>query len=492
MNKKNFNYILAFVIAIIAIFGLSKLLKTQDNSKEYYIKINNTSFTEQEWQVHYVLCFHEFVNNYTLELEEMGFDQNKDFALQQFNENYTFEDFFIAQTEESLKRFVVLIEDAEENGVEIDAQEDIDAVLSIFEDNSEYLNVSYEEYIKSLFGPNVERSDVESAVNLKYKAQKYDKMLENDYLEKVDDKELVSLYTQFPNSFDTITFRRFFVDFSILAHDEAHSFVETFLEHCASEDDFVNLVEEISPDTNTLFSDTGVSGNYSDAETAWLYSDERKYGDLTYLEIDNGLVILFFKERALLSEPSVDFRHIFIDTVQQTAEEKAQSKQEIDAIFSMLQSNPSEEEFSSYALIFSDDVISSQKGGLYSNVRQSDLDNALGDWLFDEERKPGDISRTESDVGYHIVFFVKKGDFYWKNIARKFLSQSKYESHLNERLEKITLEKAKNYKNIILEDAINNFNSENSENSEDISENSKDLESLENIENHSEEDNHNH
>lgn len=53
----------------------------------------------------------------------------------------------------------------------------------------------------------------------------------------------------------------------------------------------------------------------------------------------------------------------------------------------------------------SDDANTALDGGLYQNIRQGQLTEAVDAWCFDESRQYGDVEIVRSGLGYHILFF---------------------------------------------------------------------------------------
>lgn len=66
--------------------------------------------------------------------------------------------------------------------------------------------------------------------------------------------------------------------------------------------------------------------------------------------------------------------------------------------------------FADFAHSHSDDPDTAPNGGLYQNLRQGQLAEALDSWCFDSSRQDGDIGIVRSDCGYHILFYVGSTD----------------------------------------------------------------------------------
>jgi hypothetical protein len=57
-----------------------------------------------------------------------------------------------------------------------------------------------------------------------------------------------------------------------------------------------------------------------------------------------------------------------------------------------------------------DDEGSASNGGLYENVVPGQMVDPFSAWIFDSSRKAGDTGIVQTDYGYHILYFVSKGD----------------------------------------------------------------------------------
>ena len=65
----------------------------------------------------------------------------------------------------------------------------------------------------------------------------------------------------------------------------------------------------------------------------------------------------------------------------------------------------------------SDDSGSNTNGGLYENVYVGQMVTNFNDWVYDPARQPGDHGIIETEIGYHIMFFVEEQD----NTYREYL-----------------------------------------------------------------------
>lgn len=135
------------------------------------------------------------------------------------------------------------------------------------------------------------------------------------------------------------------------------------------------------------------------------------------------------EEQALLPDcTAVTIREIFISN-KQTAR---------DVLNNFKQGDGTEDFFAQLAKTYSEDNQSNADGGLYENITpQNDKDNLseIDKWLFDNARKPGDYTLIEGEYGNNLLYFVSKGEPYWKIWSRDGLLND----YVTELLEKYPL-----------------------------------------------------
>lgn len=177
-----------------------------------------------------------------------------------------------------------------------------------------------------------------------------------------------------------------------------------------------------------------LSQNSSDI-ASWLMDAARKSGDVTAVETTSGYTVVLFLNRELVQDSTVDIRHILIKAETSDADttddsnSKVPSQEEMDAAKAKAQSlldewkagEATEESFGTLAKENSEDSGSASKGGEYTYVRQGQMFDAFDQWIFDPARKSGDVELIENtqsgQQGWHIVYFEKTEEPYWKSLA---------------------------------------------------------------------------
>ena len=127
-----------------------------------------------------------------------------------------------------------------------------------------------------------------------------------------------------------------------------------------------------------------------------------------------------------IDKPMVDVRHILVIPTEQnedgtyTDEAWAEAEQKAQAILDEWKAGEAtEDSFAALAGEDSEDPGSSANGGLYEDVYPGQMVDEFDAWCFDDARQPGDTGIVKTDYGYHIMYFVGRGEeIFWLETAR--------------------------------------------------------------------------
>lgn len=253
------------------------------------------------------------------------------------------------------------------------------------------------------------------------------------------------------------------------------SFVELAKQYCEEED-----AEKFESDSATIVNNLKysiVNSNISEDLADWLYSSDRKVGDTTTCTTDDYVYVIYVVTPAYLNkECLVDARHILIsyDAIQSEidseetdtdetgdSEETEETEVEIGSaeasdgtkisnkdtgysldvvvkayetaqeVLEEFGENETEENFAALAETYSADTGSvgdsgSSTGGLYENIERGTYVTEFENWVYDEDRQPGDTGIIRTEYGYHIMYFVQKhAEPSWKETIREELATTK-------------------------------------------------------------------
>ena len=122
-----------------------------------------------------------------------------------------------------------------------------------------------------------------------------------------------------------------------------------------------------------------------------------------------------------IDKPMVNVRHILVMPAEQnedgtyTDEAWAEAEQKAQELLDTWKAGEAtEESFAALANENSEDPGSSTNGGLYEDVYPGQMVDSFDAWCFDEARQPGDTGIVKTDYGYHVMYFVSKGEeIFW-------------------------------------------------------------------------------
>lgn len=158
--------------------------------------------------------------------------------------------------------------------------------------------------------------------------------------------------------------------------------------------------------------------------TEWLSAQGRLPGDMGVIAKESttdgtttvkGYYVVRFDSATDNNVLMKNFRHILIKfqggTFNANTGETTYSKEELAAARFKAEAlwveyrtgSASELRFIDLANKNSDDTV---PGGLYENIRPGQLSKPLNDWIFDPLRMPGETAMVESELGWHVLYFV--------------------------------------------------------------------------------------
>lgn len=188
-----------------------------------------------------------------------------------------------------------------------------------------------------------------------------------------------------------------------------------------------NTATDFDAETDTRLKSASSSdlSNYTDISD-WAYADTTKAGDKKLVEdSENGVYYVALMVNPKHSVDTVTVRHILFPT-KDTETQEALSDEEIKkaeetakkTLADWKNSDKTEDTFAAYANDLSEDTGSNTNGGLYENVRPGQMVAEFDAWIFDENRKEGDVDLVETEFGYHIIYFVSKDGAYYDSTIR--------------------------------------------------------------------------
>lgn len=217
-------------------------------------------------------------------------------------------------------------------------------------------------------------------------------------------------------------------------------------------------IEKIKESIVNKFVSEGVLYNTAKAEAAdtkayyeWAYSADRVANDTYIQEVkasngDLSYTVYIIEKGVYIDEyDSQDVRHILFDidtSLTGTKLEKAyeEAKKEAEKVLEEYnKGDKTAEKFGELAKEHTADS-NGEDGGLYENVLKGTMVEEFEDWIYDANRTAGETGLVKTKYGYHLMYYVGKGDTAWKVTAENGLKNDDYEKKLEELKKEYELE----------------------------------------------------
>lgn len=371
----------------------------------------------------------------------------------------TWADYFRINTLNSLQSYIAYADMAREAGLTLteDEQAEIDEQIESLRSTAESNDYSLNRWLIRLYGKGVNEDLLREVLEERYLASNYAQQKSEELTDAVTDDEINAEYAENVADYAELSVSLFTVsaDTSSISEDateeeqeaartEAMAAAKSEAERYAAQvTDAATLLEQAQA-YNSTATESGVTQKDVTASTLessygtnvrdWVLADGRAVGDVGVVESDNGYTVIYMAElpHQDTTKP-VDVRHILIqyetetddegNTVELTDEQKATYYAQAEEIYQQFQENPTEDNFAALANENSDDPGSNENGGLCEDVQPGEMVEAFDNWIFDPARKPGDSGIVETEIGYHIMYYVgNDNEEVWKSTVRTALA----------------------------------------------------------------------
>ncbi|MBD5106507.1 MAG: peptidyl-prolyl cis-trans isomerase [Lachnospiraceae bacterium] len=318
LTKLVFTLVCVCIVAAIVFSIGSAVIRRQNAINGTYVKIGEHEVSKVEYDFCYNTVINNYLNVYSSILPYMGLDTSKDFADQQYDESKSWKDAFDEMTVEQLKQVKALVDDSKAQGFTYDVAEDYKKFQDSLESAATEAGVSVKEYYKNNYGEYATEARLEPFEKESLLAAAYfQELLEKN---KPSDEEITAYYEENKDDYDLIDYRSFTFSATIGedAGEEEKTAAMEVVKASAEEmqakreagEDFEALcVQYATGDNKAVYEDaeteqsltegakkSSVSYAYSD----WLFSEERKEGDITVIsdEASNQYHLVEFVSRS--------------------------------------------------------------------------------------------------------------------------------------------------------------------------------------------------
>lgn len=391
----------------------------------------------------------------------LGFDPSVPLNEQNYEAGKTYADYYVEKAIEDAKDIYAVYDAAVAANHTCTEEEtaEITETIKGIEAAAKLSGVSFNRYLKAMYGNGANKANFKNYMNVittvnSYQTKYHDSLTYDKAAIDAYDKEHFNEFS----SFDYATFLVDSEDFLTGGTEKDGTTVYSEKEkddaRKAAEAVAKELVESKANSVDSLDAAIKAHSKYKDNSSAkatksedaiytsineniaqWLGEEDRKIGDITYLEYKNtvtddegketevveGYYIVIMLGRNDNHEKLVNVRHILVKPTENSTnedgtkyssdEELAEAKKQIEAIRDeWLAGEKTEESFGKLAIEKTQDDGSKATGGLYEDVTPGSMVESFDEWIFDSSRKAGDYDIVKTEYGYHLMYFVDHCD----------------------------------------------------------------------------------
>ena len=454
-KEKRVNTILSVVILIaLAVLVLSFPIRSYISTHSTFIRVGGENITKVEFDYSYYTVVNNYINTYSQYLGYFGLDTSKDLSKQTYSGDLTWEDYFQEMTVESIQRSKALKADAKAAGFTFDDTADYERYVNLQKSGAEAAGLSLSKYVKQSFGPYATMSRIKPYVKEALYVAAYYDQLTKDMTPDAD--KIEAAYQEDPDSYDSVDYRIRQFDAVLPTEpteladpvedtDEADGSDSENTEYTPSEAEIAKAMSDAKLLADEALTDIKTEGELVDnvlrssANSVlrdWLFDSSRKPGDTEVLEdtYSNRYYTIAFEKRYRNEEVTADVRLLIAD-----------DEEDALGILGDWNSNGATEE--AFINLCNDKYYSkavAEDGLVKGMTADEDIYPELLEWIFAEERKPGDCETVSAEGGIHfVVYYVGEGKPLWYNTIENELKSEAVTAYVNEKKDACTIEDAK-------------------------------------------------
>ena len=448
---------------------------------------DNVKITSAEYEYYYMSVYNNIVSTIS-QYSAYGYDYGFDTSLppDQQTGSYTdadgneilWKDYIHDSVINQIKQIKTYYNEAVKAGMELtDADKaTIDKQIEAYKeqaksvgagsDGSEGRKYSLNAFLRLSYGGSVNERFLRKMIGQQLLAYDYTQSKVDEFAASYDQAEIDKLYKADKSAYDVVNFRVYSFSTETLTAGENESEdalakrqetadkkvkqdADDFFKAITDEKSFIAQANLKNKDTADFDGDAAtkvpaatketVTSQFSEDVAKWLFDSKTKVGSKKLFTVEgdttNYIIVLLTKD--MHQEETVDVRHILFKTVDDNQaalsedEVAAAKKNADDALAEFQKGDKSEESFAALATDLSEDEGSQSNGGLYENVFKGSMVDEFDKWIFDTNRKEGDVEIVKTQYGYHVIYFVGKNANSYDKTIRQTKAQEETQAMLD-------------------------------------------------------------
>lgn len=415
------------------------------SASDIALSTENFSFTRAEISYIFHKNYSDFKLNYPDSIDMYNIDTGASLKDQVYHDDYTWFRYFADAAVYYAKQILAFCEGAKEAGVELtdEDRESIDAAVKTWTDYARDYDYKEDELFAKYFNSDVTADVLRSCMEKEMLYLRYESVLSEAEDFNFTNEQLESYVSENVDDFLYIDYLKFTVDEDDTSTPKAEA---EKIASAKTPDEFLALAKEYltnvkkDEDADKTLESCKVVGEkmkrYSNF-SMWAFTEGSESDNSTHVE-ENSLegeytAYMLLKEPYTDTAPTKNVR-----IIKENVSSHNSFKETSDYLSEMLEAwkagGGTEEAFAELAKKESEDENTKENGGLISNVNRfdTDVDEGIVKWLFEEERQVGDTGVVKGDKCYYAVLLTGEDLPGWEISARIGLAQNEMQEKFEE------------------------------------------------------------
>lgn len=415
------------MLAVILALSVSGCAKASDN---YCMKADKITVTEEMYSYMFNSFYRSFAEEHADYVKSSGLDTSAPLRSQLRSDGSSWYDYLSSLLKARLEEMLALANGAKSEGTELseEGEKNVERALEKHERDAKASFMTAEEYLSANFGEGVTRKTAEECLRLKELSEQYGKYLKENT--SVSEKECESYFEENPSSmlrydYIKITVPKENVERLMSAYDrETFTYaVRDTITELNFHGNYGKFSEEIDrlTEEKTVYGESYIPGSEL---SIWAFDEGRRAFDIHTKEQSTGQItvtmILSAKDK---ENPYNEVLYRDDEPLRNAKYILFEDKTEAQGIYDK------------YKGVMSRDVFEelSERYGSESleNVDRQSCIKAMQSWIFDHERKVGDVGLAISPGGEaYIVLYEEPGEAAWLHEAKGLAATDGYKEKL--------------------------------------------------------------
>jgi len=386
------------ILAVIAIIVVSIPVSRYIAKNTTYINVGGHDITRLEYDYHFNMAYDEYLNTYGSYLSMMSLDTTRDLDKQAYSDTLTWQDYFDQLAVDSLQHNKALLNEATAAGFTYDTSKDYETFVAAMKEGAAQQKVTVNKYYKLNFGKYATASNMKPFVEESYFVAAYYSSIADE--KGASEDEILAYYEANKKEYDRVDYLCTTIKAEVTETSTDDEITAAMADAKAKAEEALEVIGAEGEEVNGM-----LYGSVDSSLRDWMFDESRKEGDTTIAENADShtYFVVMYKDRYRDENPTASVRSILTTTVSGE-----------DILKEYVTMGSTEEAFIDLVSKYSEDAYTSATGGLYEELGKSATETDLNTWIFDEDRKPGDVTIIKEDTSTYVLYYIEEGRPSWQ------------------------------------------------------------------------------